>query len=455
MNFSDITLFDYLEILVEWVFEYFVFATALFWTMKKRPHFLLRFILGILGVLAIAYPLAIFYHFFGDRVFGRTLVYFLLFVASIAHHFLCYEGKVSTIIVVADLSYLIQNMVYKLFVALITIINFVAGGSIFNTWSYKIVYYLQFAAQAVVVCLTLIPAARDRLIDRPLPRFVIAVSAFTVIVSILLSATQDIYIQTIAEDLYDSPSSAIFILRQSGNLAGFMLDGAIVIMFFAASYSYALRRDISDLHYLVQQSAKQYEISQQTIDSINIKCHDMKHRINQIVGGALPEDTIRDINDSIAIYDALIDTGNKALDVIITEKNLTCESRGIAFTKTIDGKAVSFLTEGDLFALFGNLLDNAIEAVSEVQHKGKRYINLSLRQLGEGIVRIECMNYYEGDRVFRDGLPKSTKGDDLNHGFGMRSIRQIVQKYSGEMSVSAEEGVFSVAIVFYRIQNAF
>ena len=110
---------------------------------------------------------------------------------------------------------------------------------------------------------------------------------------------------------------------------------------------------------------------------------------------------------------------------------------------------------GRLQRLLGNLLDNAIEAVSEVQQKGKRYINLSLRQLGEGIVRIECMNYYEGDRIFHDGLPKSTKGDDLNHGFGMRSIRQIAQKYSGEMSVSAEEGVFSVAIVFYRIQNAF
>lgn len=454
MNFFDITIHDYLETLVEWVFEYYLIAGMLFWSMPKKSRFYLRYILGIALLLGLAYPLAIFYHAFGGNVWGRTFVYVAMFAFAVNHHRFCFEGQNSKIIVMCDLSYLLQNITYRIFIAVYSAANFLSGGLNLPLIAYKAVYYLQFFAQAAVIYFTLVPRARKVLMDKPLPRFAIVISAFTVIVSTFLSATQDINIDRLVGVLSDNLSqNALFLLRQSGNVMGALLDAAIIIMLFAASRSDALRKDISDLHHLVAQSAKQYEISQQTIDSINIKCHDMKHRINQIVGGALPEDAIRDINESIAIYDSLIDTGNKALDVIITEKNLTCESHAIAFTKTIDGSAVSFLSEGDLFALFGNLIDNAIEAVLPLEDPEKRYINLSLRRLGEGIVRIECMNYYSGERDFKNGLPKTTKEDSQNHGFGVRSMRQIVQKYSGDISMEAKDGVFSVTIVFFSLPS--
>ncbi|MBQ7244077.1 MAG: sensor histidine kinase [Bacilli bacterium] len=455
MNFYDITIHDFLETLVEWVFEYYVLGFGLFWSMPKRSRFPLRYLLGIALLIGISYPLAIFYNLYGYLAVGRAFVYITLFSLSVVHHIFCYKAEILKTIVFCDLAYLLQNACYKIFIAVYSTIAYANGGlGNVTLWQYKLIYYLQLAAQYTALYFTLIPAARRRLMDRPLPRFVVIISAFTVIVSVVYSAIQDIYIQKIADDLYGSPDLSVFLLRQNGNLAALMLDGAIVILLFAYSFSHALRKDINDLHYLMQQSAKQYEISQQTIDTINIKCHDMKHRINKIVGGSLPEDAIRDINESIAIYDALIDTGNKALDVIITEKNLICESRKIAFTKTLDGKAVSFLSEGDLFCLFGNLLDNAIEAVSDLEDPQKRYINLGLKTLGEGIVQIECVNYYAGERVFDKGLPRTTKGDEINHGFGMLSIREIVQKYSGDLTVSAKDGVFTVAIVFFCLPNA-
>ena len=453
MNFFDIAVHDYLETLVEWIFEYYVFAIALFWKTERRSHFYIRFFLGLAVILGISFPLAIFYHAYGQTVMGRTFTYILLFIMALAHLYVCFDKDIAKVILAGDFAYLVQNLCYKVFISVYSSISFLSHGALMPSIAvFKIIYYAQFILQAALAYLFLIANARKRMLENPMPKLVIAVSVFTVVVSSFLSSLQDVHFQVIAEDIYSSPSESIFLLRLSGYLMAILLNASIIIMIFASSRSDTLRRNISDLQQLVDQSAKQYEISQQTIDSINITCHDMKHRINKIVGDTLPEDAIRDINDTIAIYDALIDTGNKTLDVVLTEKSLTCESNHIAFTKTVDGTAVDFMSVGDIFCLFGNLLDNAIEAAKNIDDPEKRYINLSLTKAGEGITFIECANYYQGKREFKEGLPQTTKEDTQNHGFGVRSIQEIVRRYNGSLSFQTEDSIFSVSIVFYAIR---
>lgn len=58
----------------------------------------------------------------------------------------------------------------------------------------------------------------------------------------------------------------------------------------------------------------------------------------------------------------LVHTGNDALDAILSEKGLACEQGGIAFRCMADGAAVGFMAPTDIYSLFGNALDNAIEA---------------------------------------------------------------------------------------------
>ena len=50
---------------------------------------------------------------------------------------------------------------------------------------------------------------------------------------------------------------------------------------------------------------------------------------------------------------------------------------------------------------------------------------------------------------FADGLPVTTKEDKNFHGFGVRSIRYLVEKYRGDMLMRAEEERFFVDILFY------
>ena len=86
---------------------------------------------------------------------------------------------------------------------------------------------------------------------------------------------------------------------------------------------------------------------------------------------------IKDLENTISIYDANIETGNKLLNVLFTEKSLYCEQKGIKFTCMIDGQKLNFIEDGDLYCLFGNITDNALEAVTQINEIEKRIINMT------------------------------------------------------------------------------
>ena len=156
---------------------------------------------------------------------------------------------------------------------------------------------------------------------------------------------------------------------------------------------------------------------------------------------------MEDIQKSVAIYDAKIETGNRLLDVLLTEKSLYCEQNGISLSCMADGEKLSFLEDSDLYCLFGNVLDNALEAVKRLEQKERRVINLSVKARG-GMLIIQEENYFDGTITFEDGLPMTTKADKNYHGFGMRSIRMIVHKYKGELNTYTADGVFHLNILF-------
>ena len=49
---------------------------------------------------------------------------------------------------------------------------------------------------------------------------------------------------------------------------------------------------------------------------------------------------------------------------------------------------------------------------------------------------------------FEEGLPRTTKDVSNYHGFGIKSIKYIVEKYAGTVSVSVEQGIFDLKILF-------
>ena len=79
-------------------------------------------------------------------------------------------------------------------------------------------------------------------------------------------------------------------------------------------------------------------------------------------------------------------------------------------------------------------------------------IALNIKRVNDMIV-VGIKNYYEGRLEFEDGLPKTDKENTACHGFGMKSIRRIVEKYGGQLTVRAEEGVFFLDLLFFSLEK--
>lgn len=107
---------------------------------------------------------------------------------------------------------------------------------------------------------------------------------------------------------------------------------------------------------------------------------------------------------------------------------------------------MSFIKPCDIYAVFGNLIDNAIEATEKLEDTEKRVINVRVTT-HESLMMIEVENLYEGDLHFEGDLPVTTKENRERHGYGMRSVEYIVGTYGGTFTMQAEDSVFRTRIL--------
>ena len=194
---------------------------------------------------------------------------------------------------------------------------------------------------------------------------------------------------------------------------------------------------------------EQFKIKQETIDSINRKCHDLKHQIEAIHHMEKDSDKeafYKELKKDIMIYDVAIDTGNEALNVLMMDKGLYCCEHDIQLSCMADAGSLSFMKLEDVYAIFGNALDNAITAVEKISDKEKRVINLKVLNQNN-MFMLQLQNYYNDVLSFEDGMPLTTKTDKTQHGFGVKSIRYLAEKYGGTMTVNAKDGIFTLQIL--------
>lgn len=210
----------------------------------------------------------------------------------------------------------------------------------------------------------------------------------------------------------------------------------------------AMRQELEVMSLLRKKEKEQYQLSRENIALINQKCHDLKHQIRAI-RRVKQEDIDRylaEMEDSIHIYEAIVKTGNEVLDTILTEKSLYCKERGILVSCVADGSQMDFINAVDLYAILGNALDNAIEAVQKFQEEEKRQIDVLIYRQQNFLV-MNIINPMQEHLVYEEELPVTTKGDRRYHGYGLKSIRYMVKKYDGFLGVSEEDGCFSLKIL--------
>jgi len=149
----------------------------------------------------------------------------------------------------------------------------------------------------------------------------------------------------------------------------------------------------------------------------------------------------------VLIYDSFAKTGSRELDLLLAEKWLLCEERGIKLQYMVDGQRLKFLRTEDLYSLFGNAIDNAVESVSQFADSEQKMITLRVASRANCLV-VHIENPCPVPVKFNGGMPATTKANHDYHGYGMRSMRYITEKYGGTFTASYQDGLFSLDLLF-------
>ena len=154
------------------------------------------------------------------------------------------------------------------------------------------------------------------------------------------------------------------------------------------------------------------------------------------------QDSIQELKTQIQEYENYHHTGNEFLDIVIRDKAKIAQEKKIDFNAVISFESGSFLEPLDISTIFGNALDNAIEA-SEKLPEDRRLITVKAERVRDLLLITTTNNVLPGT-VAR---PETTKTDRFIHGFGLPNIKNAAGKYGGQCIVKSEDGKFTLKII--------
>ena len=210
-----------------------------------------------------------------------------------------------------------------------------------------------------------------------------------------------------------------------------------------------IRQELKSVQDILKNQYVHYQQSKDNIDMINQKYHDLKYLITGLraeINAGKWNDFLNKMENEIKNYETENKTGNAVLDTLLTSKSMYCVMHEITLTCVANGALLNFMDVMDICTIFGNALDNAIESIEKISDKEKRLIHIAIFSQKDFLV-IRFENYYEENLNFAGELPLTTKKDSDFHGYGLKSIRYISNKYGGAMTIETQNNWFSLKIL--------
>lgn len=395
---------------------------SVFWVrrLKQKDHFPLRLFLCI---AAMAGSLLLFSQLLGlfqlSRWFRFTLPYFWILVSFGLSLWVCFDAPNQVIL----LTVLLPSTAQLCGSALGDFIYFAAQG----TSRSGILCDIPAILLMCLVCAVL-SRKYDRiwLYDRDIYRIINGMSYAIVACIFLLNGfspnIEDRFIHYIVVGGYR-----------------FLMSAFVFTLVFSLLTVGQIRyqRDLTDV--LIRKQAQQYALAQDLTELVEIKYHDMKHM------HSAGKDLLEEDSQGLGRFECLVNCGNTALNTTLTEKSIACKRNGINFTMMVDGQLLDFMPPVDIYALFGNMLDNAIDCLTQLPEQER---HLRLRVSGTGrMVSVICENTCHDHLEFENGLPRTQQLDAQNHGFGTKSIAHICKKYNAQFQMACRDQMFVLKIL--------
>lgn len=407
---------------------------------KKRSLFPLRATLSLLALCLVSWGLRTVTDTYLTGIVWQGVGYSVhLLVMSLMYmvaYGLCYHATAVELVYVDLLAQTIYKLAWNTFKVFASAANLLPRQPLWSSYSImgSLVSYLTYALVCFLCC-----ALHHRIIKK-LPDE-------SNLTPMITSFAAFLFCQIVLEfcgRVFTADASALFLYYLCSLLYSTITYVVLLVISQLAYY----RRNSEDMQNFIQNKMQYYQMSRDGITSLQIKCHDLKHQIAAIRTKTEKEnfDKYLDrLEDSIIEYGTVVECGNETINVVLTEKNILCSTCGVKFSYILDGSLFDFMTEMEIYSLFGNALDNALESCSKVTVPEKRVISLKAAARGDLVV-LHVDNCFEEPFKMVNGLPQTTKKGS-GHGFGLRSIQNIAEKYDGVVSVQADGDLFKLTVL--------
>lgn len=231
------------------------------------------------------------------------------------------------------------------------------------------------------------------------------------------------------------------------NLSLFLYSSFILVMNILFVDYFNSLAEKEKIKLIMSEREKQFYFSIENIETINRKCHDLRRQLRafELVSDDERKSAMEEMRKSVSFYDSQTKTSNPIINAIFSEKGMYCVNHDIKLITICDVSSLEALNEVDLYVLLSNLVDNSIEAVEKLGKLEDKVITCNIKN-SVGLLFIEIKNKFIGEILLVDGLPQTSKNDDESHGYGVKSISEIVKKYNGSLSISTDNGIYQTII---------
>lgn len=182
--------------------------------------------------------------------------------------------------------------------------------------------------------------------------------------------------------------------------------------------------------------------------------HDMKNRLAGLLDAAehgesvLMKEKLREVLGEISLAEDIIYSANPVLNSIMKLKGAKAKEKGIRFeVHALIPKKVS-IEIGDMGILFGNLLDNAIEACCKVE-QDRRFITVEVKYQEDKLLLKTVNSKQTGENP----TMATTKANKRKHGRGLRSVRRVAEKYGGNLVLRDNGESFEANLLLMDVQK--
>ena len=404
----------------------------------RRSRFGLRLSFGLLFYLILAKTWGMMINTLDvEALFPYVLLYFGYMALTAVLIFFCYDIRLIQLCFIVTGGYATEHMGFALSRILLYLlhVSYLLYGSLLHLAITR--YFIYIVTAALVYCV-IIRKNRDTNYLFHCDRRIVVLFLLMILTAIGLS----VYWSYPEEYALTSIGGILF------PAYSFLCSAFVLLMEYYVLRENSMKQEKEMMDQLIKMSDAQQKSAKEAIDIINIKCHDLKHQIGALAKMDDPlarSKYLQEVSEAVSIYDAVYHTGNKALDYILREKTLLFNEYQVKFSCMAEGGILSFMVPADIYALMGNALDNALECVLRGAGE-ERVISLHIKGRGK-MALIHLENRCSHEPQFQDGLPVTDKEDKARHGFGVRSIRYITEKYHGELFMYAKNGGFFLDIL--------